>query len=499
MTKPVTIPNTFATQSGNVPASQLDNNYTALSAAVNDAATYGNYYADSGAANGLIVTISAPLTFAYTSGVWLDVLVNATTTSGAVTINVNGLGTVSIKDASGATMVGGALIAGNVYRLVYDGTNFRAQDIGPYGPMSLASVNVTGSTIPANGIYLPSANTLGLSSAGAQRATVSSTGNWTVNAPSSGTSVVINGLSGSAPLALASTGATAQMIAGWSDGIYSNTWNLISQNTDPLGIGTAGNATFSIATNASTRLTVNGAGNVAINAPSSGTALSVSGVNAQAIAFFTSGNSSTQGSADVTIGRAGSTANNVAQGPSINLNDTTNVTNTILQNSGGQTELWQYNGGWNQILRVTTGLAIQGRGPTNGMTDMTPDKGTFTGSMTGFTAAVSPSCSWVRQGNIVVLHIGTSGGSGTSNANTFTMTGLPAAIQTSSVATRVAMDGQLVSDNGSFVGTVSAVEALITGGSGTVTFLKGGLSTGWTAANTKGFTVSSIVLCYALI
>jgi len=132
MTKPVTIPNTFASQSGNVPASELDANYNVLAAALNDIPTYGNYYLDTGAANALVVTTTPPITFTYTAGAWLDVVVTNSSV-GACTLNVNAMGAVPIGDSAGNALIslsgGQSLLAGCVYRLVHDGTLFRIASI----------------------------------------------------------------------------------------------------------------------------------------------------------------------------------------------------------------------------------------------------------------------------------------------------------------------------------------------------------------------------------
>jgi hypothetical protein len=124
VTKPVTLPNVFGSQAGPIPLSQLDADYNVLAAAINDIATYGNYYSDSGAVNALAITVAGPLTFTYTTGVWFDVLVGNTNTA-AATLNVNGLGPKAIVDQSGAALLAGALVGGSAYRLVYDGTSFR--------------------------------------------------------------------------------------------------------------------------------------------------------------------------------------------------------------------------------------------------------------------------------------------------------------------------------------------------------------------------------------
>lgn len=69
---------------------------------------------------------------------------------------------------------------------------------------------VNGATVPANGVYLPAANTLGFSSNSVSRGTVNSTGNWVINAPTSGVAFTVNGVSGTHSLQIEdSTGTTA--------------------------------------------------------------------------------------------------------------------------------------------------------------------------------------------------------------------------------------------------------------------------------------------------
>ena len=57
-------------------------------------------------------------------------------------------------------------------------------------------MTVTGASVPVNGFNLPSANTLGFSSNSVQRATVNSTGNWNIVAPSAGIAFTVNGVAG---------------------------------------------------------------------------------------------------------------------------------------------------------------------------------------------------------------------------------------------------------------------------------------------------------------
>jgi hypothetical protein len=113
-------------------------------------------------------------------------------------------------------------------------------------------------------------------------------------------------------------------------------------------------------------LKVSSARDITINTPASGTALTINGFSASATLTVASGSSPTAAVGDLTVTRSGSTINTVGAGPCIALDDITNSTFTLLQNSGGQTELWQYNGGWNQILRAVTTRGVVINAPASG-------------------------------------------------------------------------------------------------------------------------------------
>jgi len=89
-----------------------------------------DYKADTGSANTYAIAPSPAIT-AYTAGqVFTFKATNANTT--ASTLNVNSLGTKSIKKVDGATdLVANDIKAGQIVRVVYDGTNF--QMISPVG------------------------------------------------------------------------------------------------------------------------------------------------------------------------------------------------------------------------------------------------------------------------------------------------------------------------------------------------------------------------------
>jgi hypothetical protein len=140
MAKPILIANVFATQTGPIPLSELDTNFSTAYAAINDYATYSNYLVDtSGVANTITVTTPANTTFGYTAGVQIQVKVANTTTSTAPQINVNGLGLQNIVNADGSAMVIAQIIAGQLCIFQYDGTAFRLLSQG--GSSAITGVN----------------------------------------------------------------------------------------------------------------------------------------------------------------------------------------------------------------------------------------------------------------------------------------------------------------------------------------------------------------------
>jgi hypothetical protein len=96
---------------------------------------------------------------------------------------------------------------------------------------------------------------------------------------------------------------------------------------------------------------------------------------------------------------------------------------------------------------------------------MTPDKGSFTGTLTGMTAGTTGTVNWVRMGNLAMVYA-INAISGTSNVNTMTMTGLPAALQpaNTTVGTCPVTDAA----NGTVLGTYSITGGTITFGRSTL-------------------------------
>jgi hypothetical protein len=123
--KPVTITNTFGPQTGPIPLSELDTNFSELSASLNDMGTYSNYVTDlSSSANLITVTTAVGLAFAYSAGMLLQVVLANTNTSTTVNINVNGLGNQLVVTNTGAGPAVGALLANSILLLQYNGTEF---------------------------------------------------------------------------------------------------------------------------------------------------------------------------------------------------------------------------------------------------------------------------------------------------------------------------------------------------------------------------------------
>ena len=126
-----------------------------------------------------------------------------------------------------------------------------------------------------------SAHAMSLYTNGNPRIALASAGNVTINAPSSGDALTVNQLTG-AYGAIVKNGAAGSAIlelCGNGSSPGGNTVALFSNGADNVGyLSVRGNFGFNLQTNATTRVAVAAAGNVTINAPSSGTTLELSTV-----------------------------------------------------------------------------------------------------------------------------------------------------------------------------------------------------------------------------
>lgn len=107
------------------------------------------YAVTTGSANNYVLA-PAPAIVAYTPGVAFNIKIN-TDNTGPSTINVSALGAQAIVVSPSYPLAGGELIAGNVYRIVYDGTNF--QLLNPTPPIDIimsASATAPWGRLPMN-------------------------------------------------------------------------------------------------------------------------------------------------------------------------------------------------------------------------------------------------------------------------------------------------------------------------------------------------------------
>lgn len=127
MAVPTTMADLSVTAASNSPAgtdvigASADDFLRAIEAILREVG--GTLYTAGGTANALTIT-TVPAITAYYSGLRLKVKAAATNT-GAVTINVNSLGTKNIVSYKGDLCIGGELISDAVLDLLYDGTQFR--------------------------------------------------------------------------------------------------------------------------------------------------------------------------------------------------------------------------------------------------------------------------------------------------------------------------------------------------------------------------------------
>ncbi|NBQ80093.1 MAG: hypothetical protein EBT99_16055, partial [Betaproteobacteria bacterium] len=227
MTKPVTIPNTFATATNAIPLSQLDGDFTAVANAINDANTYSNYAADTGSANAYVVTFTGVST-TYSAGLRIQFKAGNANT-GASTLNVNAQGNKSITFQDTTTLTSGTIAANAIVDVMYDGTQFLLMNdpagaigtgdvVGPASATDNAVVRFDGTTgklvqnsavtvadttgditggkyngltVTASTGTLTIANSSSLVTSGANSITLTSTGATNVTLPTSGTLAVI--------------------------------------------------------------------------------------------------------------------------------------------------------------------------------------------------------------------------------------------------------------------------------------------------------------------
>ena len=140
-------------------------------------------------------------------------------------ITLSGSLTLSGGTANGITYLNGSKVVTSGTALTFDGTNFAVT-----GTASATKLIPTGGTAAGNGMYLPSANTVAISTNGVDALTVGATGNTTIAGTASATKLI-------------PTGGTA---AG--NGMYlpsANTIAISTNGADALTISSTGATTVS--------------------------------------------------------------------------------------------------------------------------------------------------------------------------------------------------------------------------------------------------------------
>lgn len=88
----------------------------------------GNYAAGGGTANAITATLSPAIaSYAAITGAPVRIKKGASANTGAATLNLNGIGAVSIVIPGGAALTSGQLAASGIFTVVYDGSVFELQ------------------------------------------------------------------------------------------------------------------------------------------------------------------------------------------------------------------------------------------------------------------------------------------------------------------------------------------------------------------------------------
>lgn len=254
---------------------------------------------------------------------------------------------------------------------------------------------VTGSTVPANGIYLSAANTLAFASNTTARATVNSTGNWTINAPSSGTTLTVTGNTTALTVNGAAGGFPLNVNFGSGAGGFSQ-YQLSSVTKGYIGVDGGGLISSGTGDNFGIRadnellligggrdaMRVGTTGAVTIKAPSSGITLAATAPSAGTAFQGSDGTVFAQVNFNATRANFGAT-------------------------SSHDVSIFANNTAW---LYVTTDGRIYGTalhnnaGAVTGTTNQYIASGTYTPTLTSVTNVTSTTArvsQWMRVGNVV--------------------------------------------------------------------------------------------------
>jgi hypothetical protein len=148
MAKPISIPNTFAGSTSAIPLVYLDQDFTAVSNATNDLATYSNYVTDTGVADAYIANYPANIvTTTVTAGLRLQFkAANANTGASTLQVQVNSvsIGSGSIRLTDGTAIAANTIVANAIVDVQYDGTNFQLLSDSSGGKEVITDLTVSG-------------------------------------------------------------------------------------------------------------------------------------------------------------------------------------------------------------------------------------------------------------------------------------------------------------------------------------------------------------------
>ena len=148
MAKPISIPNTFAGSTSAIPLVYLDQDFSSLSNATNDLATYSNFVVDTGVADAYIANYPANIvTSTITAGLRLQFkAANANTGASTLNVQVNSvsIGSGAVKLTDGSALPANTIVANAVVDVLYDGTNFQLLSDSSGGKEVITDLNVTG-------------------------------------------------------------------------------------------------------------------------------------------------------------------------------------------------------------------------------------------------------------------------------------------------------------------------------------------------------------------
>jgi hypothetical protein len=147
---------------------------------------------------------------------------------------------------------------------------------------------------------------------------------------------------------------------------------------------------------------------------------------------------------------------------------------------GSNTKALEIDASGHTVLASGKNLTVPGTLSVGG-TSLAISSGSFTVTATGFTASITGTAYWQKINTFVTIFIPAL--SGTSNATTFTLTGIPAEIQNSASTVK----NVLIEDgSGETWGTITVVSGSIWG-----VHKESTLSTSWTASGYKSLSATT--------